>query len=126
MEIPMNLALTHWFQRVPAPAATLGPVAPAGTSSQPLHKNATLVVLDPMGVTVECTQGSLWLTHDGDCKDVILEAGQRYSSTTRARLLVHALDTALVRLACTPHTTAANPLLASASSIAMRLAQSAI
>jgi NADH:ubiquinone oxidoreductase subunit 5 (subunit L)/multisubunit Na+/H+ antiporter MnhA subunit len=31
-------------------------------------------------------------------KDIILEAGQRYSSATRARLLVHALDTARVRL----------------------------
>jgi hypothetical protein len=98
MEIPMNLALAPWFRRAPAPAITRRPVASAGPSSQLLHKNATLDVRNPMGVTVECIYGSLWLTHDGDCKDIILEAGQRYSSATRARLLVHALDTARVRL----------------------------
>lgn len=94
----MNLALAPWFRRAPAPATTRRPVAPAGPSSQLLHRNATLVVRDPMGVTVECIQGSLWLTHDGDCKDIILEAGQRYSSATRGRLLVHALEPAQVRL----------------------------
>jgi len=94
----MNLALAPWFRRAPAPATTHRPVASAGPSSQSLHKTATLVVRNPMGVTVECIRGSLWLTHDGDCKDIILEAGQRYSSATRARLLVHALDTAQVRL----------------------------
>ena len=94
----MNLALAPWFRRAPAPATTHRPVASAGPSSQLLHKTATLVVRNPMGVTVECIRGSLWLTHDGDCKDIILEAGQRYSSATRARLLVHALDTAQVRL----------------------------
>jgi hypothetical protein len=98
MEIPMNLALAPWFRRAPAPAITRRPGASAGPSSQLLHKNATLDVRNPMGVTVECIYGSLWLTHDGDCKDIILEAGQRYSSATRARLLVHALDTAQVRL----------------------------
>jgi hypothetical protein len=98
MEIPMNLALAPWFRRAPAPAITRRPGASAGPSSQLLHKNATLDVRNPMGVTVECIYGSLWLTHDGDCKDIILEAGQRYSSATRARLLVHALDTARVRL----------------------------
>jgi hypothetical protein len=94
----MNLALAPWFRRAPAPAITRRPGASAGPSSQLLHKNATLDVRNPMGVTVECIYGSLWLPHDGDCKDIILEAGQRYSSATRARLLVHALDTARVRL----------------------------
>lgn len=94
----MNLALAPWFRRAPAPAITRRPVASAGPSSQLLHKNATLDVRNPMGVTVECIYGSLWLTHDGDCKDIILEAGQRYSSATRGRLLVHALEPAQVRL----------------------------
>ena len=94
----MNLALAPWFRRAPAPAITRRPVASAGPSSQFLHKNATLDVRNPMGVTVECIHGSLWLTHDGDCKDIILEAGQRYSNATRGRLLVHALEPAQVRL----------------------------
>ncbi len=94
----MNLALAPWLRRAPAPAITRRSVAPAGPSSKLLYKNSTLVVRNPMGVTVECIQGSLWLTHDGDCKDIILEAGQRYSSATRGRLLVHALDTAQVQL----------------------------
>lgn len=94
----MNLALAPWFHRAWTTATVRRPAAAAGQPGQLLQRDATLVVDDPRGLTVTCVQGCLWLTHDGDCKDVILEAGQRYSSATRARLLVHALDTAQVRL----------------------------
>ena len=94
----MNLALAPWFHRAWTTATVRRPAAAAGQPGQLLQRDATLVVDDPRGLTVTCVQGCLWLTHDGDCKDIILEAGQRYSSATRARLLVHALDTAQVRL----------------------------
>ena len=94
----MNLALAPWFRRAPAPAITRRPVASAGPSSQLLHKNATLDVRNPMGVTVECIHGSLWLTHDGDCKDLVLAPGQCYQSERPGRLLVHALEPTRVRL----------------------------
>ena len=94
----MNLALAPWFQRAWTPAARR-PATAAAQPSQALHKNATLVMRHPMSVTVQCVQGSLWLTHDGDCKDIILAPGEWYCSAKPQRLLVHALQPSQVRLA---------------------------
>ena len=35
--------------------------------------------------------GTVWLTHDGQAKDVILEAGQSHCCDSNARLGIHAL-----------------------------------
>jgi GAF domain-containing protein len=67
-------------------------IRPAPTPVQRLDKGATLVVAHPRGVDIECRSGSLWLTHDGDIKDVVLAAGERYRSGSDRRLLVHALE----------------------------------
>jgi hypothetical protein len=90
----MNTALTTWF-RLPRSAARRG--AWAVREVAPLHElapGATMVVPTPRGVTIECRRGCLWLTHDGDCKDIVLSAGERYVSPSSRRLLVHALDEA--------------------------------
>lgn len=44
------------------------------------------------GRTVRCTAGTIWLTHDGDAKDVVLCAGETHVCTSSARVLVQALD----------------------------------
>ena len=36
-------------------------------------------------VQVRCASGSLWITHDGDPKDVILVAGEHYRAERRVR-----------------------------------------
>jgi hypothetical protein len=50
------------------------------------------------GGTVECLRGCVWLTHDGDCRDVVLRAGQSHMVDRDARLLVHGLAPSAVRL----------------------------
>ena len=93
----MNATLSAFF-RLPQPAAPRGTWVVPAAASQSLDKGATLVVPQPRGVTIEGRRGSLWLTHDGDCKDVVLSAGDRYVSESPRRLLVHALDEAVARV----------------------------
>jgi hypothetical protein len=98
-ETVMNTALTAWF-RLPQTAARRGRwIAPAGAAPLALGKGATRAVQRPEGVTIECQRGCLWLTHDGDPRDVVLCAGQRYTSLLGQRLLVHALEDAQVVVA---------------------------
>lgn len=68
---------------------------PADT--QTLQKGAMLVVLDPLQHRVECLGGSVWVTHDGDIKDIILDAGQNYQAERNSRMLIYALTGASLR-----------------------------
>lgn len=46
----------------------------------------------PIGVMVHCISGCLWLTHDGDCRDIVLHAGESHKCDRRERLLVQGLE----------------------------------
>jgi hypothetical protein len=100
----MNLALPH----VPAiPAfprfalfrfpAQVRRTAKAGAVHE-VAKGACLHLGNAEGRTVTCTLGTLWLTHDGDCKDVVIEAGQSHAVTRPQRLIVQALEDAVLQL----------------------------
>lgn len=70
---------------------------PAGRAAPPpvirlrLQRHATLVVRDPLGRQLRCDSGVLWVTHDGDPKDIVLAAGENYRAERGSRMLVHAL-----------------------------------
>lgn len=78
------------------PVAWLLP--PAHPSAQTVDKGATLVIAQPMGVTVSCGSGSLWITHDGDVRDVVISAGESHTCDRDSRLLVFGLEPASVRV----------------------------
>jgi hypothetical protein len=42
-------------------------------------------------MTVHCREGEAWITHDGDPKDVMLQAKQSYVVERGTRMTVHAL-----------------------------------
>jgi len=50
------------------------------------------------GGSIECTEGSVWLTHDGDCRDVCLQAGQSHVADRGSRLVIYAMAPSAVRL----------------------------
>lgn len=50
------------------------------------------------GGSVECLDGCVWLTFDGDCRDIVLEAGESHVADRRARLIMYALQASAVRL----------------------------
>ncbi|QJW83630.1 DUF2917 domain-containing protein [Ramlibacter terrae] len=41
---------------------------------------------------VRCAAGSLWITHDGDCKDVVLGAQETYSAERKQAMHLFALE----------------------------------
>ena len=56
-----------------------------------LPADGVLRVARPLGRTVSCLEGTLWLTHDGDCRDVILPAGCSHRCDRDTKLIVQAL-----------------------------------
>lgn len=103
----MNIALhpaagvTHAFFRLwrkSRVAATRVTMIPAVGNMHDIQKGATLAVANPMHCEVVCLQGSLWITHDGDTKDILLDAGEHHGVDRSTRMLIHALESARVRL----------------------------
>jgi hypothetical protein len=45
----------------------------------------------PGRMVVHCRQGEAWITHDGDPRDVVLQANQSYAVDNAHRMTVHAL-----------------------------------
>ena len=57
-----------------------------------LDKGATMTIACPLRCEVHCVLGALWITHDGDPKDIVVEAGHSYRADRNARMLVYALE----------------------------------
>ena len=50
-------------------------------------------------VELRCARGSLWITHDGDPKDVILNAGESYRAVREDAMHVFALQPCVLEIA---------------------------
>ena len=71
--------------------AFFAPLAAANYIERRLAVGESACYDDASGRVVCCLAGSLWITHDGDPKDVTVEAGEMYRVTRRERMIVHAL-----------------------------------
>jgi hypothetical protein len=56
-----------------------------------LPRDAVLRVERPLGRTVRCIDGSLWITFDGDRRDVIVNAGGEHRCERGTMLMIQAL-----------------------------------
>ena len=74
-------------------------ISSAGRTVQELAKNGTITVLQPQGTVMECLEGCVWITLDGDVRDVVLEAGHSFRPDHNKRTLIHALESSRVRVA---------------------------
>ncbi len=83
-------ALLALFKRVPTPTA------PAACAVQELDAGTIVRVAQPMGRTISCQTGSLWLTFDNQPQDVVIEAGQSHRCTNGSALLIQSLVNARV------------------------------
>lgn len=45
----------------------------------------------PDEIEIECNEGMVWITQEGDHRDIILHSGQRYRNETRGLTVVQAL-----------------------------------
>lgn len=76
-----------------------GGQAPAHPDTVDLDHSAIFAVPEPLGRTVECLHGALWVTFDGDSRDIELTANQTFVADRAQRMLVQALTSARFRLA---------------------------
>ena len=76
-------------------------ISTAITTTVPLSHKATLRLPDAAGLEISCVSGSLWLTLDGELRDVILTAGSN-DDTFRTRehrvAIVYALADSQVKV----------------------------
>lgn len=49
-------------------------------------------------VEVRCARGSVWITHDGDCKDVVLQPQESYRAEREQAMHVFALQDCVFEL----------------------------
>lgn len=89
-----------WLTQRPAaaPRSTAEPIEHLHS----LHDGQLMRVAAPLGHEIICVQGTLWITHDGDPKDIVVEAGRSYVADRHAPLVVYALDTARLLVHAAP------------------------
>ena len=64
-----------------------------------LARGQTLKVMDALGSTICCNEGSVWITEENVPRDVVLEAGHCYRLRRKGLALVHAFGDATLALA---------------------------
>jgi len=52
----------------------------------------------PFGLRLTCVRGDLWITVDGEPEDHVLAAGESFEPTSGRRILVYALQPAVLRV----------------------------
>lgn len=67
-----------------------------------LAHQAMFKVVDPAGLRIVCREGSLWITLDGDPRDIVLSAGDSFAATEHRRALIYALAPSTLSLAMMP------------------------
>jgi hypothetical protein len=96
--VGLSFGLPSWHRPGHAQA---GRPAPAVTHCFALKLDAGRSESVPQAaccVMVRCIEGRLWITHDGDPKDVVLDAGESYSAARPATMLVHAMRPSAVEM----------------------------
>lgn len=76
----------------------VSPLSPCAATVIALSKRQLLAVAGVRGARIESRRGSLWVTQDGDRRDVVLAPGETHVVERDAPVLVQALDTALLAL----------------------------
>lgn len=68
-----------------------GAAAPAVAAVRELEAGAIVGIARPLGRTIYCAAGTLWLTFDNEAQDVIVEAGQSHRCAKSSKLLIQAM-----------------------------------
>jgi hypothetical protein len=108
----MNFALAHPFQATISATfsanlwlrsklfvreqSTTRAAQPVSTDLQ-LKRADIRQVSSPLGLTLKCVTGEVWITQDGDVRDTVLQAGEAVTLDRSQRTLVMALGDAHVQ-----------------------------
>ena len=63
-----------------------------------LAHRALFTIDDAAGVDLVCREGSLWITLDNDTRDIVLEAGGRFTTPEHRRAVIYAMEPARLAL----------------------------
>jgi len=63
-----------------------------------LERRDTVELIDAAGATASLLTGCLWITMDGDTRDIVLGAGQSWRVERNGRTLVHAGAPSVLRI----------------------------
>lgn len=91
-----------------------------------LEPRALHRIPDAAGLELSCREGSVWITLDNDPRDIVLEAGQCFSTTEHRRALVYAFDRARLRVAPVESPAQATPARARAQACRPAVAARAV
>jgi len=67
-----------------------------------LQRSGHLEVIDGRGTRMRCLLGSVWVTQDGDPRDIVLEAGESFTLDRDGVAIVYATDDAHLAI-CASH-----------------------
>ena len=82
-----------WWRRLARGKAASA--APTHRFTMQLRHGSSEVVAQPNhGLSVRCKRGRLWITHDGDPKDIVLDEDQCYTPQHGGRMTLHAVQDA--------------------------------
>lgn len=68
------------------------------TDIRAVPRQSTVALDAPEGRRITCVLGCVWITHDGEPRDIVLEPGQSYRSDSGARVLVYGLQRSSIAL----------------------------
>ena len=83
-------------ERKAAAAPAVAEVPPAGWT---IGKGCIVAFRQPAGMTVSCAHGCLWITHDGELRDVVISSGETYASDSASRMLVYGVEASCATVA---------------------------
>lgn len=63
-----------------------------------LGNGTSIRVINGVGATIACRDGSVWITQDSDPRDVLLRAGDAFTLNRTGLAIIEALDTARIHL----------------------------
>ncbi len=61
-----------------------------------LQRRTMFSLPDAAGAQIICRSGSVWLTLDGDLRDIVLQAGESFTTAEHRRALVYALSASCI------------------------------
>ena len=68
------------------------------TSPVCLARRQAVTLTQAKGSEIRCLRGSLWITQDGDPRDIVLEAGESFTVDRRGPAIVWALRASSVEM----------------------------